>query len=125
MSSSFTIVVFVTRKSSLSPAEFRDHWEFKHIPLLRSLAGPSFPLNHTRHYLQHDENSPKYPISILVGDSADLTYDGFAVVSFANEAAFQEFVPVMTSPEVLEDEERFTDRAKLKAVVLGDIRATL
>ncbi|KAL4789089.1 EthD domain-containing protein [Aspergillus venezuelensis] len=125
MSSSFTIVVFVTRKSSLSPAEFREHWENKHIPLLRSLAGPCFPLNHTRHYLKRDESSPSHPISILVGDSADITFDAFAVVSFANEAAFQHFVPIMTSPEVLKDEERFTDRAQLKAVVLGDIMATL
>lgn len=124
MSSGFTIVVFVTRKHELSPAEFHDHWENKHVPLLQRLAGASFPLSHTRHYLQRDETRADYPISPLVGHAADFTYDGFAVVSFASREAFQEFLPVMTSPEVLEDEERFTDRDKMKAVVLGDVRAT-
>ncbi|KAL4917405.1 EthD domain-containing protein [Aspergillus aurantiobrunneus] len=126
MSSSFTIVVFVTRRPDLSPAEFRDHWENKHIPLLQRLGGEFFPRSHTRHYLQHEEtdDGSDYPIRPLVGDPGNFTYDGFAVVNFASQAAFQQFLPVMTSPDVLEDEERFTDRAKMKAVELGDVRAT-
>lgn len=123
MSSGFTIVVFVTRKPGLSPAQFRDHWENTHVPLIRRLGGRSFPVNHTRHYLHRDETRSDYPISPLVGGPGDFTYDGFAVVSFASREAFEEFLPVMTSPEVLEDEERFTDREKMKAVVLGDVRA--
>ncbi|KAL4898966.1 hypothetical protein BDW74DRAFT_184243 [Aspergillus multicolor] len=113
----FTILIFVTRRPDLTPAQFRDHWENNHIPLLQRLSGQSFPLSHTRHYLQH-------PITALVGDLADITYDGFAVVQFASKAAFEEFVPVMSSPEVVEDEERFTDRSLLKAVVLGGVNVT-
>ncbi|KAL2819652.1 EthD domain-containing protein [Aspergillus cavernicola] len=120
--SGFTIVVFVTRKPGLSPGEFLDHWENHHVPLLQRIGGSRFPQSHTRHYLQHDETSPEYPVVPLVGQSADFTYDGFAVVSFENEAAFREFLPVMLSSEVLEDEERFTDRARMKAVALGGIR---
>jgi uncharacterized protein (TIGR02118 family) len=120
-----TVVVFVTRKPGLSPAAFHDHWENKHVPLLKRLSGSRFPRCHTRHYLKRDATSPDCPATTLVGASADFTYDGFAVVRFDSEGAFDEFLPIMTSPEVAEDEERFTDRAKLKAVVVGDVRATV
>ncbi|RMJ28727.1 hypothetical protein PHISP_00372 [Aspergillus sp. HF37] len=124
MSTGFTIVVFVTRKPGLSPATFQGHWENEHVPLLKRLSGSRFPQCHTRHYLERDAMSPDCPVATLVGCSADFTYDGFAVVRFESRAAFEEFLPIMSSAEVAEDEERFTDRAKLKAVVLGDVRAT-
>ncbi|KAI9372987.1 EthD domain-containing protein [Aspergillus egyptiacus] len=113
----FTVLIFVTRRGDLTPSEFRHHWENEHIPLLQRLAGQTFPVRHTRHYLQQ----PAVP---LVGDSADVTYDAFAVVQFASKAAFDEFVPVMSSPDVVEDEDRFTDRGRMKAVVLEDVRET-
>ncbi|KAL5049299.1 hypothetical protein BDW71DRAFT_204562 [Aspergillus fruticulosus] len=113
----FTVLIFVTCRRDLTPSEFHNHWEYEHIPLLQRLAGQTFPVSHTRHYLQQ-------PVTPLVGDSADLTYDAFAVVQFASKAAFEEFVPVMSSPEVVEDEDRFTDRGRMKAVVLEDVRYT-
>ncbi|KKZ65990.1 hypothetical protein EMCG_08243 [[Emmonsia] crescens] len=121
----FTAVVFVTRKPDISPAAFQDHWDNKHVPLLKRLTGPRFPLSHTRHYLKRDATPPAYPVSTLVGDSADFTYDGFAVLTFESETALQEFLPIMHHPEVIEDEKKFVDLAKLKAVVLGDIQTTV
>jgi uncharacterized protein (TIGR02118 family) len=120
LSGLFTIRVFVTRKPGISPTAFKDHWENKHIPLLKSLSGPLFPLSHTRHYLARDPSNPDQAAVVLVGKPEDFDYDGFAEVAFESEAAFQEFVKVMQLPEVAEDEERFTDRGKLKAVVIGE-----
>jgi len=117
----FTIVVFVTRKPGISPAAFKNHWEHKHIPLLKSLSGPLFPVSHTRHYIARDENGDETPARVLVGEPDDFTYDGFAVVEFEDEAACKKFVPVMSSQEVEDDEEKFTDRAKLKCVCLGEV----
>ncbi|KAL2867519.1 EthD domain-containing protein [Aspergillus lucknowensis] len=126
----FTIAVFVTRKPGLTPSDFRNHWENKHIPLLQRLGGSLFPLNHSRHYLAREETVDgdggycDFPVTPLVGESADFTYDGFAVVTFASESAFRGFLSVMISDEVQEDEERFTDREKMRAVVLGEVRVT-
>ena len=45
-------------------------------------------------------------------------------VTFESEAALQEFQKVMVSPEVLEDEDRFTDRTKLRVVAMGETTVT-
>jgi hypothetical protein len=116
----FIVVVFVTRKPTLSPEEFKDHWENKHVPLLKSLAGPRFPLSHRRHYLSRDPSAPDYPLRVAVGQPEDFDFDAFTVVTFESEAAFKQFVPTMTRPEVFEDEDRFTVRERMKAVILGE-----
>jgi EthD domain len=127
-SPTFTILVFVTRKPGLSPSAFKSHYENKHIPLLKSLStGPPsiFPISHTRRYLTRDPSDPAHPVVVLVGDPADFAYDAIAEVNFESEAAFREFqTKVMMTPKVAEDEERFTDRGKLKVVVLGETTVT-
>lgn len=120
----FTLVVFVTRKPGLSPAEFKDHYENKHVPLLQSLAGPTFPISHTRHYLARDSVNPEHPPVFVYGDSEAFTYDAIVEVRFENQAGLQEFQKTMLSPEVLEDEDRFTDRTKLRAVGMGKTEVT-
>jgi hypothetical protein len=120
----FTIRVFVTRKPGLSPDDFKDHWENKHIPLLESLSGPRFPLSHIRHYLARDSLNPDDRPYVLVGTSEDFTWDAYAEITFESEAQFKDFVPVMSSREVLEDEERFTVPGKMRAVVVVDVRST-
>lgn len=120
----FTIVVFVTRKAGISLADFKEHWEKCHIPLLRSLSGTSFPSRHTRHYILRNETDGENDAMVLVGKPNDFTYDGFAVVEFENECAFKTFLPVMSSQEVGDDEERFTDRAKMRCVALGEVVVT-
>lgn len=120
----FTIAVFLTRKPGLSPAAFQDHYENKHLPLLQSLGGPLFPLSHTRHYLARDVSNPDHPPMVVWGNPEAFDYDAFVEVTFESEAALREFQKVMVSPEVLEDEDRFTDRSKLRAVVMGDTKVT-
>lgn len=123
-SNNFTIVVFVTRKPGLSPAAFKDHYENKHLPLLQSLAGPIFPISHTRHYLARDPVNPDHPPIVVWGSPEGFDYDVFVEVTFESEAALQEFQKVMVSPEVLEDEDRFTDRTKLRVVAMGETTVT-
>ncbi|KAK4175368.1 EthD domain-containing protein [Triangularia setosa] len=115
----YSIIIFVNRKSNISPEQFKDHWENTHVPLLQSLAGPRFPLSHIRHYLARDSANSTYPLNLLVGKPQDINFDAFAVVTFASEEAFRDFIPTMSLPEVAEDEDRFTDREKMRAVVLG------
>lgn len=123
-SSQFTIAVFVTRKPGLSPAAFKDHYENKHIPLIQSLAGPIFPVSHIRHYLARDPVDPEHPPIVVYGSPEGFDYDAIVEVTFENEAALQEFQKVMLSPEVLEDEDSFTDRTRLRVVAMGETTVT-
>lgn len=118
------LVAFITRNPILSPDEFKNHYENNHIPLLQSLAGPRFPLSHSRHYLSRNDSAPDYLLNIAVGQPEDFTYDAFAVLTFENEAAFNEFAPTTVRPEVVEDENKFMVREKMKAVILGEINTT-
>ncbi len=118
------VAVFVTRKPTLSPEEFEDHWENKHVPLLKSLSGARFPLSHTRHYLFRSESAPDYPLNLVMGQPRDFDFDAFAVVTFASEAALKEFSVTLSSPEVTEDEDRFTIRERLRVVILGSMNTT-
>ncbi|OJD22147.1 hypothetical protein ACJ73_06512 [Blastomyces percursus] len=121
----FTAVVFVTRKPGISPTAFQDHWDNKHVPLLKRLTGSLFPLSHTRYYLKRDATPPQYPVTALVGNSAAFTYDGFAILTFESEAAFQEYLPIASHPEVIEDEKLFVHLAETKAIALMDIQTTV
>ncbi len=91
------------------------------MPLLKSLAGPLFPLSHRRHYLSREPSAPDYPLRILVGDPGTINFDAFTMVTFENEAALYAFLPTMSRPEVLEDEDRFTVKEKMRTVILGSV----
>ncbi|KAK1150133.1 hypothetical protein N8T08_000032 [Aspergillus melleus] len=86
-----TIIAFLTRKSGLTPTEFRTHYETTHIPLLKELAGPHFPIAHKRFYLprtrasdavEADHSNTAYPAPVLAGESADFQYDVYAELTF-------------------------------------------
>ena len=125
MSSGLVVsAVFLTRKPTLSPEEFADHWENKHVPLLKSLSGPRFPLSHTRYHLSRSPSAPDYPLNLVTEHPRDFDFDAFAVVTFASEAALKEFAATLSTPEVIEDEARFTVREKLRVVILGSINTT-
>ncbi|KAF2467316.1 uncharacterized protein BDR25DRAFT_305713 [Lindgomyces ingoldianus] len=137
----YTIVLFVSRKPGFSIAQFKEHWEGKHIPLLKSIAGPSFPLSHTRNYVARvgggagtragvspgvDATSTS-PV-VLVGNVEAVDWDGYAELKFRDELHFQQFFALVNEPEaaakIQEDEERFSDSEKFKVVVLGETIST-
>jgi len=110
----------------MSPGAFKNYWESKHIPLLQSLSGPNFPEKHIRHYLARntsDPSDPDAPIT-LVGNPEDLNWDAYAEITFDSEARFKEFLPVMSSQEVQNDEKRFTEPEKMRAVVVDSVMNT-
>lgn len=139
----YTIVLFVSRKPGLSIADFKEHWEDKHVPLLKSVAGRAFPLSHTRHYVARVESgageragvtsasgrraSAAAPV-VLVGNEEDVAWDGYAELTFRDELHFQQFFALVNDPEaadrIQQDEERFSDPSKFKVVVLGETIST-
>jgi hypothetical protein len=128
----YSILIFASRKEGTHPAEFKNHYETSHVPLIKSLAGPLFPISHTRTYLHRSkdeaDNEPAYPATVLVGSQADFQYDAFAELKFKDEAAFGAFYGCVTSSEnaakIAADEELFLNRGKMSVVVVGDCTST-
>jgi hypothetical protein len=124
----YTVLIIAYRKSGTSPAEFKAHYESTHAPLLKEIAGPLFPLTHTRHYLHRAEgDSPdaaSNPATVLVGTQEGLDCDSYSLLLWENEEAFQKFFAALSQPEaaarIAADEEKFIDREKLKIVLVGD-----
>jgi hypothetical protein len=119
-----TILLFITRKPTITPAEFKTHWDTKHVELLKSIAGENFPLTHTRHYIARQPENGSWPAVILIGAQEDFSYDGIAELVFPDESALQTFFGIMSAPEaaarIAEDEETFSVREKMKMVVMGE-----
>jgi hypothetical protein len=131
----FKLLLFATRKPTLTPAEFRTHWETVHTPLIQSIAGSAFPLSHTRRYIARtpspsstSDTSNTWPAAVLVGAQEDFSYDGIAELVFEDQGAFEKFMGVVSGEEaakrIADDEEAFLAREKLRAVVLGETEST-
>ncbi|OGM40819.1 hypothetical protein ABOM_010524 [Aspergillus bombycis] len=126
----FQALLYVTRKSGTTPAEFQAHYETVHVPLIQKLAGADFPLAHRRLYLARpapgEDNS--FPAAVLMGAQEDFAFDAVVELTFRDEAAFKVFFARRQEPGTKElvdaDEETFLDPTKLKAVVLGEVQET-
>jgi hypothetical protein len=121
----YDILIFLARNPSMSHADFKNHYETIHVPLLQLYGGQLFPKSHRRHYLQFNENNEP---TVVQGDSTFFTFDAITEASFDSEAAFRAFLAVLKVEEVsktlIADEEKFSDRGKMKIVVIGDVQET-
>jgi hypothetical protein len=131
----YSILLFVTRKPTLSTEEFKDYWENKHIPLLKSLTGPHFPLRCTRRYLARIDRkgfggpaNRDHPLLVLRGNVDEFDYDGVAEMSWEDEKAFHKFYRAIWQTDVAvklaADEESFMDVSRFKAVTVGETLET-
>jgi EthD domain len=131
----YTILLLAYRKPGVSPTEFKSHYESSHVPILQSIAGSLFPTSHTRRYIHRVQGSAdggadntSHPATVLIGEQADFEYDAIVELVFDNEAAFHAFSARISESEAAEriarDENLFLDRAKMKAVVVGDCNVT-
>jgi len=120
----YNILIFVGSKPGLSPSEFKDHYE-GHVRLLKFYAGDLFPKIHRRHYLRCGTDDQP---TILRGDKAFFDFEAAAEIFFDNETAYQAFLDSLRTEEAREkiaaDENKFSDREKLRMVVIGDIEET-
>lgn len=123
----YHVIMYGFRKPSLSPEDFRSHYETVHIPLVQSLAGSSFPISHTRRYIQRQQGKSDAPV-ILQGSPADGEWDVLIELVFESEARFFEFGQVMASPDVAariaKDCDKFLEQSRSVAVVIGQVDTT-
>ncbi|KAL8706493.1 MAG: hypothetical protein Q9201_000478 [Fulgogasparrea decipioides] len=126
----YTIVAFIWRKAGLSPSDFKLLYETNHIPLLLSLTGPLFPLTHSRFYIERrpDASNASYAPVVYVGTPNDFDYDAYCEMVFEDAAACRAFWTRLQEPEVAEKivevEERFIDRQKLKVAGIDETVVT-
>jgi len=125
----FIVLLFITRKPSLSPDEFKTHWDTKHVELLKSIAGERFSITHTRHYISRPtEQNGTWPATVSLGIQEDFRYDGIAELHFEDEKAFQLFFAIVSTPDtaarIAADEELFIVRDEIKVVVQGSVSTT-
>lgn len=96
---------------------------------MKSLTGKTFPLSHTRRYIQRSGDDQGYEASVLGGSQADFAFDCFSELMFENEDGFKTMSALLASPEsspkVGEDCAAFMDPAKTKVVVLGEVIESL
>lgn len=104
--------------------QFIEHYENKHIPLVRDLAGTKFPLRHTRHYVHRTQDTTssgaQTPATIIKGRQEDISYDCVVEIVFDDKAAFDAFLGILADQEVAtklaEDEAAFVDPIKSSIV---------
>lgn len=130
----YRILIIAYRKPSLTPDEFKTHYEQKHVPLVKSIAGSHFPLSHTRQYIRRvrseftsiesKEHNADYPAVVLSGPQTDMGYDAIAELKFKDHTAFVAFTALLVQPDnaamLAADCEDFMDQAKTTVVELGD-----
>lgn len=122
----FSTLLFLTRLPSLTPAEFRDYYENKHMPLMREQAAELWStVTTTRRYVAHtsDDSRKQTPV-VLVGSSGFCDFDAVVEYKFPDQKAFQSFSEAMYSDEVRRvreaDEKKFIDSSKTRLLVLAD-----
>lgn len=132
----YRILIFVTRKEGITPAQFRQHLEDEHIPKFVKTIAPHAPLEVTCHYLARVESGSGERIGatnasrknaegsapvVLIGTPADFTWDALCEVKFRDELHFQQYFARLNEPEIAEKlgEDEFADPAQSKVVVVG------
>ena len=85
------------RLPTLTPDEFKDLYESKHVPLIRRLIGDgdAAPLSYRRHYLNRtppDAEGGGSKPRLLVGDVERADWDCLVEVTFRDEEHFQKYM---------------------------------
>jgi hypothetical protein len=133
----YTVIVYETRNPSLTPAEFANHYDNVHIPLLKEVVGQAFPVSHHRYYFKRVEGggettgteSGTAPPLVFYGTAEDFTYDAVVLMVFEDIEHFIRFKDAYDqSPrkaEIDAEEDTFIIKSRLKAVASEDAHVTL
>ncbi len=114
-------VVLLKRKADLSIEQFIDHYENRHVPLVREVL-PTIG-KYVRNYLDLVSVSS----GRQEGDAPTPYFDVITELWFDDGAAYQAFVDALSDPEVSrrlqEDEERFLDRSIVQTYAVQEFEA--
>jgi hypothetical protein len=109
----FKIFGFLTKKDGLGMQEFIDYYESKHVPLVCSLA--PVPTVYKRRYLVGER---------LTTEGGEVDFDVMTELVFVDRPAFDAWMAELSKPGVgallVEDEEKFLNRARTRAYVFEE-----
>ncbi|KAF2818870.1 hypothetical protein CC86DRAFT_460804 [Ophiobolus disseminans] len=133
-----SIIAYYTRRPDLSPAEFKNHMERVHVPIIKEVMGPLFPTTFTRRYVERVESGagdrlgapaaskksadPTAPV-VLVGSPSEITWDLMAELEFRDELHLQQGLAMMNAAEgqrMRDDEENFTLPHQLRIILMEE-----
>ena len=105
--------------------DFKTAYEDVHVPLVRDMAGDSFPNFHARHYVSRIpavDGSNETVAEVLSGDAAMIPYDAISEMTFNSRQHYEEFATRITSGEnaakMAEDCAKFLDITKPYTMVV-------
>ncbi|KAK0391968.1 hypothetical protein NLU13_1466 [Sarocladium strictum] len=118
----FQALMLGRRLQTLTPEQYRDHYENVHIPLMKNLTGDAFPLSHVRHYISRSEDPNAedgltWPANLFMGgDQADFDFDAVAVLTWRDREHFDAnlafFADEETGKIIADDEAKFSEWVK-------------
>ena len=121
----YVVIMYLTRKQGMSPAEFKSHYESNHVPLIVSIFGDLMPTLYSRRYIERSDEAP-HDANVLIGQQTDFPYDCITELVFDNKQKLDAFNAVYYRPDIQntiqEDEARFAQHDKLVAVKIEDVR---
>jgi hypothetical protein len=126
----YGVIIHCSRKAGLGLEEFKDYYENKHVPLVKSLIGDLFPKSNVRHHIARQPATSEQPNApfMLLGQPSDASWDAITVLTFEDEQHFKKCMEVFSEEEIAKklraDEYKFIDRSSLNMVILGDLCET-
>ncbi|KAF2868223.1 hypothetical protein BDV95DRAFT_501029 [Massariosphaeria phaeospora] len=132
---SYTVFFFMARKSGITIEQFKDHYENKHIGLVKEYLGhlgDVLPVSHTRYYLKRNEaakgEADVAPPLVLMGDVNSVDFDCLTIVEFRDEEHFGQFSQAQNSSphsaELEADRAAFADPTNVRIMVAEGPRVT-
>jgi len=95
-----TVLLFYVRRSDLTPAEFEKYMTERHIPLMKEVLGPHYPISFTLQFVERVDSgagdrlgaptsstkrAPADAPVVLVGAPEDLGWDALGEMVFRDE----------------------------------------
>ena len=123
------ILIFTRRHPTLTPAQYKDHYENNHVPLLKQIStspdGTStFPISHTRNYIPRDSSNQ----AVLLMGTGDLDFDCVTEAIYADQAHLERHMMTIADPERVrlreEDEAKFLEAGSVRILKVeseGDV----
>ncbi|CAI6340332.1 unnamed protein product [Periconia digitata] len=121
----YSILLLVTRKPGMSWPDFKHHWETQHVPLIKRFVGDDFPLSHTRHYFERNNDDKP---NVTYGNPHGVDFDALAILTFSDRDHHARFSEKLSNQETHElhiaDLEKFIDLGRFKQVMIEGTEAT-
>ena len=109
----FRVLSFLSKKPGIGMAEFIDHYENTHVPLICSFA--TTPIVYKRRYLCGEK---------LTSDGGAIDFDVVTELAFADRESFLKWMESLsasnTGGQVAADEAKFLDRSRTRAYVVEE-----